>query len=34
MATLEIFKSLRFGELAVNNNSPNGYVAEIWRVSQ
>ena len=30
---MQIFKSLRFGELAVNSNSPVFSVVELWRVS-
>ena len=32
-ATHQIIKSLRFGELAVNSNSPNFSVVKLWRVS-
>ena len=34
MVTLQIVKSLRFGELAVNSNSPNFGVVKLWRVSR
>ena len=33
MVTLQIVKSLRFGELAVNTNSPIFSVVKLWRVS-
>ena len=32
MVTLQIVKSLRFGELAVNSNSPIISVVKLWRV--
>ena len=31
--TLQIFKPLRFGELAVNTNSPICSVVKLWRIS-
>ena len=34
MVTLQIFKSLRFGELSVNGNSPIFSVVKLWRVSR
>ena len=34
MLTLQIVKSLRFGELAANSNSPIFSVAKPWRVSR
>ena len=33
MVTLQIVKSLRFGELAVNTNSPIFSVVKLWKVS-
>ena len=34
MVTLQIVKSLRFGELAVNSKSPFFSVVKLWRVSR
>ena len=34
MVTVQIVKSLRFGELAVNSNSPIFSVVKLWRVSR
>ena len=34
MVTLQIVKSLRFGELAVNSNSPIFSAVKLWRVSR
>ena len=33
MVTLQIAKSLRFGELAFNSNSPTFKAVKLWRVS-
>ena len=33
MATVQIFQSLRFGELVVNSNSPILRVVKLWIVS-
>ena len=34
MVTFQIVKSLRFGELAANSNSPIFIVFKLWRVSR
>ena len=34
MVTLQIAESLRFGELAVNSNSPIFSAVKLWRVSR
>ena len=33
MVTLQIVKSLRFGKLAINSNSPAFKAVKLWRVS-